>query len=127
MPNYTFKEGTCAECGAGYIGLICDEEPYRNVCLDCRDDSAVENAKSLRYMHFVPHFDGAMGEWVMSSKDKKAKLRAHDLVEVGDYNPNYLLEDVPKGKIDPTEGGKMTPEFEELWQEEVANGSRSEG
>jgi len=127
MPNYTFKEGTCAECGADYIGLICDEEPSRNVCLDCRDDdSAVENAKSLRYRHFVAHYDPAMGEWVKSSADKKAKLREHDLVEVGDYNPKYLLEDVPRGGKDPGEGGKMTPEFEELWQEEVVHGKSEE-
>ena len=127
MPNYTFKEGTCAECGADYIGLICDEEPSRNVCLDCRtSDTAVENAKSLRYRHFVAHYDGYMGEWVKSSADKKAKLREHDLVEVGDYNPTYLLEDVPRGQNSPGEGGKMTPEFEELWQEEVVHGGRSE-
>lgn len=123
MPNYTFKEGTCAECGAGYIGLICDEEPYRNVCLNCRDGYvAVENAKSLRYRHFVPHFDGAMGEWVMSSADKKAKLRSHDLVEVGDYNPNYLLEDIPKGAPNSGENGKVTPEFEETWREVTKDG-----
>jgi hypothetical protein len=128
MPNYTFKEGTCAECGADYIGLICDKEPYRNVCIECRDsDSGVENAKSLRYRHFVAHYDGLMGEWVKSSADKKAKLREHDLVEVGDYNPKYLLEDVPRGQNTSGEGGKMTPEFEELWQEEVVHGGKSEG
>ena len=123
MPSYTLKEGTCAECGADYKGLICDDEPSRNTCSACTNPySAVENAKSLRYKHFVAHFDGAMGEWVMSSADKKAKMKAHDLVGVGDYTPNYLLEDLPVGQNDPTEGGKMTPEFEETWREVTKHG-----
>ena len=68
-----------------------------------------------------------MGEMVFSRGDRKAKMRANDLVEVSDYahNENYLVDDlsshVPKQK-----GEGMTEGFGDVWNEVVVNNHTGE-
>ena len=128
MPSYTLKEGACAECGSEYIGLISDAEPHRNKCPKCKDGTAgVENAKSLRFFHFTPYFDTGMGQMVNSLRDRKAKMVANDLVDVGDYahNENYLVDDL-KSHVPKQKDEGMTEGFGDVWNEVVVNNHTGE-
>ena len=128
MPSYTLKEGACVECGLTYKGLISDVEPFRNKCPQCKDGTiAVENARSIRYRHFVPYFDTGMGDWVFSHGDRKAKMLANDLVEVSDYahNDNYLVDDL-QSQVPKQKGEGMTEDFGDVWNEVVVNNHTGE-
>ena len=96
MPRYTFKEGTCAECGSEYKGLICDESQHRNTCPKCRGNAAVENARSLYYREFIPYWDGGLGEYITSKQHRQNKMAELGVAEISDvaHNDNYLLEDL---------------------------------
>ena len=119
MPSYVLKEGACAECGSVYIGLICDDEPARNSCPACRDSTvAVHNARSIRYFHSVPYYDTGLGVHVKSRRERKSLIKERGLVEVGDYNPKYILEDIKPGNPHPVEEG-LTDDFMEIWNEET--------
>ena len=126
MPSYTFKEGTCTECGREYKGLICDNEPHRNTCSNCRDGTcAVENARSLRYFHAQPHYDTGLGVQVASRRERSRIIKERGLVEVGGYNPDYLFDDIPLGKPNGEPEG-LTDDFMEIWNEETQKPSVGE-
>jgi len=120
MPSYTFKEGACTECGSKYKGLICDEEPIRNACPQCRDKTrAVTNARSIRYFHSTPYFDTGLGVHVKSRRERNSIIKERGLVEVGDYNPDYILDDIkPAEQVSPFDG-EMDDDFMECWKSET--------
>jgi hypothetical protein len=118
MPSYTFKEGTCAECGSKYKGLICDEEPIRNMCPLHRDKkAAVTNARSIRYFSAQPYFDTGLGTWVKSRRERNNIMRERNLVEVGDYNPKYIMDDIKPNKPWERESDGPDDDFMEVWRE----------
>ena len=96
MPRYTFKEGTCAECGSEYQGLICDENQHLNTCPKCRGDAAVINARTLYYREFIPHWDSGLGKYIKSKRERQDEIARQGLVEMVEvaHNDNYLLDDL---------------------------------
>jgi hypothetical protein len=96
MPRYTFKEGACAECGSDYKGLICDESQHRNTCPQCRTDAAVENARTLYYREFIPYWDGGLGKFITSKRERQDEMAIQGVAEISDIssNDNYLLDDL---------------------------------
>ena len=120
MPSYTLKEGTCTECGSKYKGLICDEEPIRNTCSECRDaTTAVANARSIRYFHSTPYYDTGLGVHVKSRRERNSIIKERNLVEVGDYNPDYILDDIKPTKQDSPFNGEMDDDFMDAWKSET--------
>lgn len=134
MPRYTFKEGTCAECGSDYKGFICDTEPHRNTCSQCRSDDAVENTRTLYYREFIPHWDTGLGEYITSKRARQDKMAELGMVEMSDVasNDNYLLDDMQthvnmkkRGIDKKSEETVVDDKFLEVYKEVEANSGRT--
>ena len=135
MPRFTFKEGTCAECGSKYNGLICDEEPQKNTCSYCITDAAVDNARTLYYREFIPYWDGGLGKYITSKRERVWEMARLGVAEIPDIasNDEYLLDDmesharVKKRDIAKREADKpMDDEFIEIYKEVEAKSAGTE-
>lgn len=117
MISYTYKKGICQVCGQEYFGLICDEEPDRNICKEHIDGTlAVENARTLRYFACQPYYDTGLGCHINSRGERAAIMKQNDLVCMGDDYKH--LDDIPLGEkfkgTDPDDD-----EWGQLWHDEV--------
>jgi hypothetical protein len=117
MPSYTYKEGECYNCGQKYNGLICDEQPQRNICSYCVDPGdAVAAAKSLRYFGCQEYFDRGLGQQIRTRGQRNKIMRERGLVCMGD---DYkYLDDVPLGEKVP-ESAVSDEEWGQIWHDEA--------
>jgi hypothetical protein len=135
MPRYTFKEGTCAECGSDYKGLICDKSQHRNTCPKCRGNAAVDNAKTLYFKEFIPYWDGGLGEYITSKRGRQDAMARHGVAEISDVanNDNYLLDDLQShvamkkrdNELQEEKNFKVDDDFLETYREVEARSGRT--
>ncbi len=123
MPHYVWKDGVCFQCGSDYRSLICDAEPHRNKCKNCRDPYlAVENAKSLTVLTFEPHWDSGLGVFLKSRSQKNQIIKDKNLVPLQEFKS---VEDVPVGDREYKFSRKDDEEFEQVWHDEVESKENS--
>ena len=79
--KYTFKEGFCSQCGATYKGWITDESPKENLCKIHRPIQEINRSIVLR--SFAPYWDGGLGTYITSQRQRQSIIRKDGLVEVG--------------------------------------------